>query len=233
MLKDLYKADKTKDGEIVNHVNNAWNEVHRNETSENERPDKVIDIIEEILNFNKQQNGKERPSDKPTHIKILSLKQMLQRLPISLAQVKAGNTSENLLNEICRTIYYIYIYQVKEITKRVYNNLMNLINLKNRMDTIFMNSENNKTSEPHRLLLNLADKMNLKRSDKCVALSNLSMHYTWKNIKSPIKTINLKCHPPHGMKHLNYLKDCILYQIFKIILSASEKNMKKWLMILQ
>ena len=88
--------------------------------------------------------------------------------------------------------YIIYIYQVKEITKRVYNNLMNLINLKNRMDTIFMNSENNKTSEPHRLLLNLADKMNLKRSDKCVALSNLSMHYTWKNIKSPIKNNKFK-----------------------------------------
>ena len=51
------------------------------------------------------------------------------------------------------------------------------------MDTIFMNSKNSKTSEPHRLLLNLADKIDLKRSDKYVALSNLSMYYTWKNIK--------------------------------------------------
>ena len=42
------------------------------------------------------------------------------------------------------------------------------------MDTIFMNSENSKTSNPHRLLLNLLDKINLKRSDKYVALSNLS-----------------------------------------------------------
>ena len=50
------------------------------------------------------------------------------------------------------------------------------------MDTIFMNSKNSKTSEPHRLLLNLADKIDLKRSDKYVALSNLSMYYTWKNI---------------------------------------------------
>ena len=41
------------------------------------------------------------------------------------------------------------------------------------MDTIFMNSENNKTYEPHKLLLNLGDKINLKRSDKYVALSNL------------------------------------------------------------
>ena len=46
-----------------------------------------------------------------------------------------------------------------------------------------MNSKNSKTSEPHRPLLNLADKIDLKRSDKYVALSNLSMYYTWKNIK--------------------------------------------------
>ena len=47
------------------------------------------------------------------------------------------------------------------------------------MDTIFMNSENSKTSDPHRLLLNLSDKINLKRSDEYVALSNLSINYTW------------------------------------------------------
>ena len=43
------------------------------------------------------------------------------------------------------------------------------------MDTIFMNSENNKTFDPHRLLLNLLDKINLKRSEKYGALSNLSI----------------------------------------------------------
>ena len=46
------------------------------------------------------------------------------------------------------------------------------------MDTIFMNSENNKTSKPYRLLLNLTDKTYLKRSDKYVALSNISICYT-------------------------------------------------------
>ena len=51
------------------------------------------------------------------------------------------------------------------------------------MDTIFMNSENSKISDPHRLLLNLSDKINLKRSDKCVALLNPSIYYTWENIK--------------------------------------------------
>ena len=49
--------------------------------------------------------------------KILTPKQMLQRLPITLAQVKAGNTSENLLNEIREIIYSLY--QAKEITKKI------------------------------------------------------------------------------------------------------------------
>ena len=55
-------------------------------------------------------------------LKILTSKQMLQRLQIALAHVKAGNTSETLLNEICQIIYYLY--QTKEITKKVCNNIM-------------------------------------------------------------------------------------------------------------
>ena len=55
-------------------------------------------------------------------LKILTPKQMLQRLPIALAQVKAVNNSENLLNEIRQIVYSLY--QSKEITKKVYNNLM-------------------------------------------------------------------------------------------------------------
>ena len=54
--------------------------------------------------------------------KLLTPEQMLQRLPIALAQVKAGNNSENLLNEVRQIIYSLY--QSKEITKKVYNNLM-------------------------------------------------------------------------------------------------------------
>ena len=60
------------------------------------------------------------------------------------------------------------------------------------MDTIFMNFENSKTSDPHRLLLNLTDKINLKRSDKYVALSNLSIYYTWKNIKNSYENNKFK-----------------------------------------
>ena len=55
-------------------------------------------------------------------LKILTPKQMLQRLPIALAQVKTGNNSENLLNEIRQITYSLY--QSKEITKKVYSNLM-------------------------------------------------------------------------------------------------------------
>ena len=55
-------------------------------------------------------------------LKILTPKQMLKRLPIALAQVKAGNNSENLLNGIRQIIYSLC--QSKEITKKVYNNLM-------------------------------------------------------------------------------------------------------------
>ena len=55
------------------------------------------------------------------------------------------------------------------------------------MDIIFKNSGNSKTSDPHRLLLNLSDKINLKRKDKYVTSSNLSIYCTWKNIKKSYK----------------------------------------------
>ena len=51
------------------------------------------------------------------------------------------------------------------------------------MKNVFMNSGNSKTPDPHRLLLNLSDNLSFKRNDKDVALSNLSIYYTWKNLK--------------------------------------------------
>ena len=56
-----------------------------------------------------------------TGLKILTSEQMLQRLSIALAQVKAGNNSKSLLNEIRQIVYFLY--QAKEITKKVYNNM--------------------------------------------------------------------------------------------------------------
>ena len=58
-------------------------------------------------------------------LKILTPKQMIQRLPITLVQVKAGNNSESLLNEIRQIIYSLY--QSKEITKNIYNNIIKSI----------------------------------------------------------------------------------------------------------
>ena len=63
--------------------------------------------------------------NKGERIKILTPNQMLKRLPIALAQVKAGNNSESLLNEIRQIAYSLY--RSKEITKKVYNNIINSI----------------------------------------------------------------------------------------------------------
>ena len=60
-------------------------------------------------------------------LKILTFKQMLQRLPIALAQVNSGNNSENLLNEIRQIVYSLY--QSKEITKKAHNNIIKSIQL--------------------------------------------------------------------------------------------------------
>ena len=64
------------------------------------------------------------------------------------------------------------------------------------MNTIFANSKNSKRSDPHRLLLNLTDKINLKRKGKYIALSNLSIYYTWKNIKTSYKNNKFKISAP-------------------------------------
>ena len=83
------------------------NDVIRKEMSENENPKKVINILEKIFNFNNHKNeGGSKYSKTP--------KQMLPRLPIALEQVKAGSTTENLLNKIRQIIYPLY--QAKDIT---------------------------------------------------------------------------------------------------------------------
>ena len=64
--------------------------------------------MEKILDFTELEKCKGLPSDLATCIKILTLKHMLQRLPIALAQVKPGNISGNLQNEVRHIIYYLY-----------------------------------------------------------------------------------------------------------------------------
>ena len=104
-------------------------------------------------------------------LKILTPKQMLQRLPIALVLVK--------------------------------------------VDTIFMNSENSKTPKPLVLVLKLTNKLDLRIGKKVIALSNLIIYYTWKNIKSSYNN-KFKISAPTWNYEFE-LPDGILYQIFKII----------------
>ena len=64
------------------------------------------------------------------------------------------------------------------------------------MDTIFMNSENSKTSKPHILILKLTNKLDLRIGEKIIALSNLSIYYTWKNRKSSYNNNKFKISAP-------------------------------------
>ena len=88
-----------------------------------------------------------------------------------------------------------------------------------------MNSKNRKTPDPHSLLLNLTDKINLKRI--CCSIKPYHILYMEKCKKGHIRAISLKYHLQHGMKNLNYLMYHILYQIFQIILSISLKTWRK------
>ena len=83
-----------------------------------EKSDKIVKIVEEILRFNKQKQ-------ETKGIKTLTPNQMLSRLPITLAQLKAGNNSEKLKNEIRQLLYSLY--RSKNMTKQVYNNLIKYI----------------------------------------------------------------------------------------------------------
>ena len=87
---------------------------------------------------------------------------MLQRLPVGLVQVKAGNTSEYFLNEIRQTVHFFS--SSKGNYKKVSGKFIKSVWISNhtKTDTIFMNSENSRTSEPHQQVLNLANNLILK-----------------------------------------------------------------------
>ena len=83
-----------------------------------EKPDEILKIAEEILEFNKQKQSEQG-------LKMLTPNQMLSRLPINLAQLKAGNNSEKRKNEIRQLLYSLY--RSKNMTKQVNNNLIKFI----------------------------------------------------------------------------------------------------------
>ena len=80
------------------------------------------------------------------------------------------------------------------------------------MDTIFMNSENSKTSKSHVLILKLTDKLDLRNGKKVIALLNLSIYYKWKKIKGSYNNNKFKISAPKS-----YQMELILHQIYKII----------------
>ena len=86
------------------------------------------------------------------------------------------------------------------------------------MDTIFINSENS---------IKLTNKLDLRISEKIIVFSNLSIYYTWKNIKNSYNDNKFKISAPAWTINLNHQVDRILYQIFKIAVSIFYKNMEK------
>ena len=122
-------------------------------------------------------------------LKILTPKQILQRLPIALAQVKEGNTSENLSGKS-----YILCIKNKKLLKKYkqYNEFNKGMKMNTKMNAVFMNLENSKTSDPHRLSLNLRDNIDLRRKNKYIGLSNLSIYYISKNFKKSYKNNTFK-----------------------------------------
>ena len=107
MLMFLNKTnDKEKNNELVNVINNGLKDLKEIEKMSKEEkeikdPESIVEIVEEILKFNEQnQQGK--------GLKILTANQMLSRLPITLAQLKAANNSEKLKNKIRQLLYSLY-----------------------------------------------------------------------------------------------------------------------------
>ena len=144
-----------------------------------ESPNEIVDIVEKILSFNRQQQGQ--------GLKILTPSPMLSRLPISLARLKAGNNSEKLKNEIRQLLYSLY--RSKKLTKTLYNNLINTV-------LTWEQCENSKTNESNKFIYQFTDKLNLNNPNKNIGLVNLSICYTWKNIKYAYNNNKVKISTP-------------------------------------
>ena len=127
MVKQLYVTkNRKKSNGLVNVIKSGLSDLKdeikkmSEDEKEIEKPDKILKIVKEILDFNKKirkQQGLE--------LKILTPNQMLSRLPITLAQLKAGNNSEKFKNEIRQLLYSLY--RSKKLTKQLYKSLIDII----------------------------------------------------------------------------------------------------------
>ena len=139
---------------------------------------------------------------------------MLSRLQICLAQLKAGNNSEKLKNEIRQRMYSLY--KSKKLTKKYFlNNYLSLHYL--NMETIFKNNENSKTNEPHRFKLDLTDKLNFKDPRKNMANNNKF------KISSP--TWNETFDLPDGFYSIADIQDYFEFIIKFIIIESTSLNL--------
>ena len=125
MYKGLNKADtennKVKVDFIKDDMINLKKDIEnasKDDVDKIEKMNKIADIVERILYFNNE-------NQEESGLKILTTNQMLSRLPITLAQLKAGNNSEKLKNEIRQLLYSLY--RSKKLTKTIYNNLIIII----------------------------------------------------------------------------------------------------------
>ena len=127
LAKKLYETkNKNKNNELVELINFRWSnlkdEIEKMTENEikTEKPHKILEIVKEILDFNKK-NRKQQGLG----LKILTPNQMLSRLPITLAQLKAGNNSEKRKNEIRQLLFSLH--RSKKLTKQLYKNLIDII----------------------------------------------------------------------------------------------------------
>ena len=128
LAKKLFKTnDKKKNSEFVEKIKNRWSNLKHEtrkmseEEIKNKKPNQILEIVNEIFGFNKDIKKQQKGSG----LKILTPNQILSRLPISLAQLNAGNNSEKLKNEIRQILYSLYIS--KKLTKQLYKSLIDII----------------------------------------------------------------------------------------------------------
>ena len=127
LAKKLYETkNKNKSHELVEAIKNRWSNLKDEikkmfeDKKQIEQPEKILKIVEEVLNFNKKIRKQQGLG-----LKILTPNQMLSRLPITLVQLKAGNKSEKLKNEIRQLLYSLY--RSKKLTEQLYESLIDII----------------------------------------------------------------------------------------------------------